>query len=180
VEDDDKLEDCAKRRCGEELKLKPKRRSKRSRGTAKLDSDAEEERGAMDLFNLKPRAKHIRKASDIEARSKSRSRMQAAQTDTEMEDPKPKPIPTKVKAPAIKTKSSVPSNVIENGKPTENSREDRGRAQDKTATATAPALKPRARPKKSHPTQGETPAPGAEVPAPKTRPVAKKRKLGAD
>ena len=171
-DEDDKLEDCAKRRCGEEVKLK--RRPKRSRGTAKLDSDAEE---AMDLSGFKPRAKHTRKASDIEARSKSRSRMQAAQTDTEMEDPKPKPIPAKLKAPTTKAKNSIPNNAVENGKPLENRREDRGSTHEKAATTTTPAPKPRGRPKK---VQEETPAPSVEVPAPKARPAAKKRKLNAD
>jgi hypothetical protein len=175
VDDDDKLEDCAKRRCGEEVKLK--RRSKRSRGTAKLDSDAEEGPGAIDLSDLKPRVKHTRKASDVEARSKRRSRMQAAQTDTEMEDPKQKPVPAKAKAPTTKTKSSIPSNIVGNGKYLEKSREDRGAAQEMAATATTPAPKPRGRPKK---VQEETPAPNVEVPAPKARPSAKKRKLNAD
>ena len=175
VEDDDKLEDCAKRRCGEEVKHK--RRPKRSRGTAKLDSDAEEERNAMDLSALKPRPKHTRKASDVEARSKSRSRMQAAQTDTEIDEPKPKPVLAKPKAPTIKAKGSIPSNIVENGKTLEKSREGRGAVQEKTATATNLAMKPRGRPKK---VQEETPAPGFKVPAPKTGPSAKKRKLNAE
>jgi len=174
VEGDDKLEDCAKRRCGEEVKFK--RRSKRSRGTAKLDSDAEEERSAMDISDLKPRARHTRKASDVEARSKSRSRMQAAQTDTEMDDPKPKLVPAKGKVAATKTKSSLPNNV-ENGKPRESKRDDRGPVREKAAAAVAPAPRPRARPKKA---QEETPTPSVEVPGPKTRPAAKKRKIYAD
>lgn len=97
--------------------------------------------------------------------------MQAAQTDTEMEDPKPKPI--SAKAPATKTKGSIPSKVVENGKPLQNSRP----AQEKVATATTPASKSRGRPKKA---QEETPAPSIEVRAPKTRPAGKKRKLNAD
>jgi hypothetical protein len=174
VDDDDKLEDCAKRRCGEEVKVK--RRPKRSRGTAKLDSDAEEERGAMDLSDLRPRAKHTRRASDVEARSKSRSRMQAAaQTDTDIEDPKPKSAPAKPKAPTNKAKGFIPSNTVENGKP--HNREGRGAAQDKATTATTPAARPRGRPKK---VQEETPAPSVEEPAPKARPSVKKRKLNAD
>jgi len=171
VDGDDKLEDCAKRRCGEEVKRK--RQPKRSRGTAKLDSDAEEERNSMDLSGLKPRAKHTRKASDVEARSKRRSRMQAAQTDTEMEDPKLKPIPAKAKASTTKIKSSIPSNLVENGKHIENSREDRGTAQEMAATATTPATKPRGRPKK---VRDEN----VDVPALNARPSAKKRKMNAD
>jgi hypothetical protein len=178
AEGDDKLEDCAKRHCGEEVK--PKRRPKRSRGTAKLDSDAEEERSAMDLADLKPRAKHTRRASDIEARSKSRSRMQAAQTDTEMDDPKPKPTPAKAKAPATKTKEYTPTNVVENGKASEKSREDSGPAQEKaTTTATNLVLRPRQRPTKARPTPVEIPV-FVPPPPPKTRPATKKRKLNAD
>ena len=175
VEEDDKLEDCAKRRCGEEVKLK--RRYKRTRISAKLDSDAEEERGAMDLSGLKPRPKHTRKASDVEARAKSRSRMQAAQTDTEMDDPKPKPVFAKPKAPTTKSKSSIPINTVGNGKSLENSREGRGAAQEKAATATTVATKPRGRPKK---VQEEAPVPGVKGPAPKAGPSAKKRKLNED
>jgi len=178
VDDDDKLEDCAKRRCGEEVKPKRQRRPKRSRGTANIDSEAEEERGAMDLSDLKPRAKHIRRASDVDARSKSRSRMQvAAQTNTETEGPKSKSVPAKPKAPTTKAKRSNSNNVVENGKPIENSRGDRHAAEGKVTTATTPATKPRGRPKKL---QEETPAPSVEGPAPKTRPSAKKRKLNAD
>lgn len=160
--------------------VKLKRRPKRSRGTAKLDSDAEEERGAMGVSDLRPRAKHTRKASDVQARSKSRSRMQAAQTDTEMDDPKPKLVLAKPKAPTTKAKSSIPSNIVENGKSLENSREGRGAAQDKATTATTAttsATKPRGRPKK---VQEEISAPSVEDPVPKARPSAKKRKLNAD
>lgn len=103
--------------------------------------------------------------------------MQAAQTDTEMEDPKPKPVPAKAKAPATRTKSSIPNHAIENGKPVEKTREDRGSTQEKTATVALPALKPRGRPKKA---QEETPAPSVEVPAPKARPAPKKRKLNRE
>ena len=131
----------------------------------------------MDLSGLRPRAKHTRKASDVEARSKSRSRMQAAQTDTEMDDPKPKSILAKPKAPTTKAKSSIPSNIVENGKSLENSREGRGAAQDKVTTAATPATKPRGRPKK---VQEEISAPSVEDPVPKARPSAKKRKLNAD
>ena len=131
----------------------------------------------MDLSGLKPRVKHTRKASDVEARSKSRSRMQAAQTDTEIDEPKPKPVPARPKAPTTKEKGSVPSNIVENGKSPEKSREGRGAAQEKVATATTLATKPRGRPKK---VQEETPASVFKVPAPKAGPSAKKRKLNAE
>ena len=131
----------------------------------------------MDLSDLKPRAKHLRKASDADARSKNRNRMQVAQTDTEMEDSKPKPIPAKAKASATKAKRT---NVVENGKALESSREDHEPAREKAVTTTIPAPRPRGRPKKTQLTQEETPAPSAEISAPKTRPAVKKRKLNAD